>query len=176
MDRKTDIDFVRRVKSGDASAWRKIFSRYFQACVCFVSGITGDAVAAKDIVQDGFMKLWSAKERIGDESNLEGLLYVIMKNGALNFIRSRRAVESENILAKLPDGETDAYERMVAAEKREILRKAVESLPEQRKAVIERKLGGGTNKDISRELNLSEKTVENYVTLARRDLKNKIHS
>lgn len=46
MEEMTDRDFVRRIKSGDAEAWRKIFSRYFLACVRFVSGITGDDAAA----------------------------------------------------------------------------------------------------------------------------------
>ena len=174
MEEMTDRDFVRRIKSGDAEAWRKIFSRYFLACVRFVSGITGDDAAAKDIVQDGFMKLWTSKGRLVEDSNLESLLYVIMKNGALNFLRSRRKTEAGDIFAKLSDADSTADEKMVAEERRVIFRKAVESLPEQRKAVIEKKLGGGTNKEISQELNLSEKTVENYVTLARRDLKNRL--
>ncbi len=170
----TETELVRGVKSGDAEAWRKLFARYFRVCTRFVSGIVGDAAAAKDIVQDGFMKLWTAKGRLCDDSNLESLLYVVMKNGALNFLRSRRTVCGDELFGRLASGECPADEKMAAEERKSSLRSAVESLPEQRKAVIKRKLGGGTNRDISKELNLSEKTVENYVTLARRDLKNRL--
>ncbi len=173
-DGNSDIDLIRGLKVGEQKAWKALFVRYWSTYVRFVEKIVGERAAAKDIVQDMFLKLWANRSRMDEESSVGKLLYVIARNASLNFLRDRKQALPVENLEDREDGNLSADDRIAAAEMNRALSDAVEALSERRKSVIKKKLGGGTNKDISKELGLSEKTVERHVTLARSDLKDKI--
>ena len=65
---------------------------------------------------------------------------------------------------------------LLRKERRKMLDDAVKTLPKQRKTVIDMKMEGETNRSISEELKLSEKTVERHITLALSELRNKFRS
>lgn len=67
-------------------------------------------------------------------------------------------------------------EELLRKERRKMLDDAVKTLPKQRKTVIDMKMEEKTNRSISEELKLSEKTVERYVTLALSELRTKFRS
>jgi len=149
------------------SIWDKQFTK---------GKIVGDMTASKDIVQNVFMKLWKNRDRLDPETSVESLLYVIARNSAFTFLRDRKSfVSVEDSPASYRAG-LSVEEELLLDERRKLLDEAVKSLPEQRRKVIDLKLGGGTNRSISEELKLSEKTVERHVTLALGELKNKVRS
>lgn len=174
MKYNSDIELIRGLKGGEPKAWNALFVRYWSVYVRFVEKMVGDCAAAKDIVQDMFLKLWANRAKLDGDSSIGKLLYVIARNAALNFLRDRKPSVPVEKIAETADRGLSAEDRLAASEMKSLLSEAVESLPEQRRAVIIKKLGGGTNRDISEELGLSEKTVERHVTLARSDLKKKI--
>ena len=176
MKTADDKEFVDGLKRGDAEAWRCLFVRYYAVYVRFVGKIVGDMTASKDIVQNVFMKLWKNRDRLDPETSVESLLYVIARNSAFTFLRDRKSfVSVDDSLASYKAG-LSVEEELLLDERRKLLDEAVKSLPEQRRKVIDLKLGGGTNRSISEELKLSEKTVERHVTLALGELKNKVRS
>lgn len=175
MRNKGDIEFIRELKRGDAEAWRCLFVRYYSVYVRFTAKITGDSAAAKDIVQDMFMKLWKNRDRLDENASLESLLYVIARNSSFTWLRDRRP--SVPVGASVEDAPVASVEdELLDAERIEQLTEAVCSLPEQRRNVMKLKLGGVTNRKISEELGVSEKTVERHITLAIHDLKNRLKS
>lgn len=142
MKHISDTDFVNSLKAGEAKAWKALFVRYWAAYVRFVEKIVGERAAAKDIVQDMFMKLWANRARLDGESSVGRLLYVIARNASLNFLRDRKSALPVGSLEDREDGSVSADEKMAASEMSRMLAEAVESLSEQRKAVIKKKLGG----------------------------------
>ena len=176
MKKAEDRELVNGLKSGDAEAWRRLFVRYYAVYVRFVGKIVGDMTAAKDIVQDVFMKLWNNRGRLEPDSPVERLLYVIARNSAFTFLRDRKSFIPVEKSPAADRAGLSVEEELLINERRELLDEAVKELPQQRRTVIDLKLGGGTNRSISEELGLSEKTVERHVTLALAELKNKVHS
>ena len=168
--------FVSGLKTGDAEAWRSLFVRYYAVYLRFITKIVGDMTSAEDIAQEVFLKLWKSRERLDSETSVEKLLYVIARNSAFTFLRDRKSfVQVEE--SKAADSTLlSVEEELLQKERRKMLDDAVKSLPKQRKAVIDMKMGGGTNRSISEGLKLSEKTVERHITLALSELRTKFRS
>lgn len=168
--------FVSGLKTGDAEAWRYCFVRYYAVYLRFITRIVGDMTSAEDIAQEVFLKLWKSRERLDSEASVEKLLYVIARNSAFTFLRDRKSfaqmeeskIEDKNMLS--------VEEELLRKERRKMLDDAVKTLPKQRKTVIDMKMEGETNRSISEELKLSEKTVERHITLALSELKTKFRS
>lgn len=143
----------------------------------FITKIVGDMTSAEDIAQEVFLKLWKSRERLDSEASVEKLLYVIARNSAFTFLRDRKSfaqmeeskIEDKNMLSV-------EEEELLRKERRKMLDDAVKTLPKQRKTVIDMKMEGETNRSISEELKLSEKTVERHITLALSELKTKFRS
>ena len=122
------------------------------------------------------MKLWKNRDRLDSVASVEKLLYVIARNSAFTFLRDRKSfaqveeskIEDKNMLS--------VEEELLRKERRKMLDDAVKTLPKQRKTVIDMKIEGETNRSISEELKLSEKTVERHITLALSELKTKFRS
>lgn len=176
MGKTDDSGFVNGLRTGDAEAWRHLFVRYYAVYLRFVTKIVGDANSAKDIVQEVFMKLWKNRDRLDSVASVEKLLYVIARNSAFTFLRDRKSfaqVEESKIEDKTM---LSVEEELLRQERRKMLDDAVKTLPKQRKTVIDMKMEGETNRSISEELKLSEKTVERHITLALSELKTKFRS
>ena len=136
--------FVSGLKTGDAEAWRYLFVRYYAVYLRFITKIVGDVSSAEDIAQEVFLKLWKSRERLDSEASVEKLLYVyvIARNSAFTFLRDRKSFvqveESRAADATLLSVE----EELLQKERRKMLDDAVKSLPKQRKAVVDMKMGG----------------------------------
>lgn len=142
MNCNSDIDQIRGLKSGEPEAWKALFVRYWSSYVRFVEKIVGERPAAKDIVQDVFLKLWANRENLDEQSSVGRLLYVIARNASLNFLRDRKSALPAEKMDDRENGELSADDRIAAAEMKRMLADAVETLSERRRSVIKKKLGG----------------------------------
>lgn len=167
--------FVNGLRTGDAEAWRHLFVRYYAVYLRFVTKIVGDVTSAEDIAQEVFLKQWKSRERLDSEASVEKLLYVIARNSAFTFLRDRKSFAQVEE-SKIEDNMLSVEEELLRKERRKMLDGAVKTLPKQRKTVIDMKMEGKTNRSISEELNLSEKTVERHITLALSELRTKFLS
>ena len=148
--------FVSGLKTGDAEAWRYLFVRYYAVYLRFITKIVGDMTSAEDIAQEVFLKLWKSRERLDSEDRK-------------SFVQVEESRAADATLLSVE-------EELLQKERRKMLDDAVKSLPKQRKAVVDMKMGGGTNRSISEGLKLSEKTVERHITLALSELRTKFRS
>ncbi len=141
----SELRLVDLAAEGDREARRELFERYREPAYRVALRITGRPEDALDAVQDGFIR---AFERLGDfqrEAGFQTWLLRIVTNRSLDLLRARKVR-----LAVPLDGEDDdsrlgpvvaAAEDPVDAglERRELaerLRRALESLPAEQRAVI----------------------------------------
>lgn len=117
-----------------------------------------------DVVQESFLRVWkaAAARRI---TSAKAFLFTVARHRALDLIRSQRRspfVEVTDLGGLfVSDHAPDAAAAAATSEEIDLLVEVVESLPARcREIFILRKLKGVSQKDIARQLGLSEQTVQ----------------
>ena len=103
----------------------------------FAEQLLGDGEAAKDVVQDTFLKLWQKPEMLGPVSNPQAFVMKMIRNRCLDLIRARRTTgldeATERTLRVEMRDERDALE---LADTAETIRKLISHLPDQQQTVM----------------------------------------
>lgn len=167
-----DGAIVRKLKAGDQDTLRKLLDRHWDPLVAFAQRTTGGLADAEDLAQTAFVRLWKKRESLKETGSLKGLLYTIVRNLALDEIRSR--TRRDQARASVPPGPSPRtpYEDVQGAELHRLAASAVARLPERRREVFRLvREEGLTYREIAGVLDLSEQTVANHMSLALADLR-----
>ncbi|WP_223551926.1 RNA polymerase sigma-70 factor [Aestuariivivens sp. NBU2969] len=134
---------------------------------------------AEEVLQDVFMKIWYNFEKIDMNKNVTGYLFKITRNTCLDFLRSKRhalALETNSIqqknLLNFHALTNDTASTIIKNELVALINESIESLPEKCRLVfIKSRFEGMKHKQISSELDISNKTVENHISKAIKHLR-----
>ncbi|MGI6574207.1 MAG: RNA polymerase sigma-70 factor [Fermentimonas sp.] len=137
---------------------------------------------AENIVHDIFVELWEKKLEFISHVNLNGYLFVILKNRCIDFLRRKiteqRAMskmQEEYLLTlKLQLESLEVLDNKLLSEPdiETIIQNAIDSLPEKcRQIFVMNKIEGKKQKQIARELNISVNSVESQMAIAYKKLK-----
>jgi RNA polymerase sigma factor (sigma-70 family) len=135
-----DADLVAMAAQGDVDAFGALVTRYQDLAVRVAYLITGDAVAAEDVAQEGFIKAYNALPRFRRDAPFRPWLLKIMANEAKN--QRKRIARRERLtlqassswgeVSRAPTPEECALED----ERRQALLDAIESLSDDDRLVI----------------------------------------
>jgi RNA polymerase sigma-70 factor (ECF subfamily) len=129
---------------------------------------------AEEIVQEKFLFLWERKDSLIIHATYESFMYTAVRNQSIDYLRSRAAklaLNHEELSNELPDS-TDPLKSIEYRELEDKITKILESLPEKCFIVFSlKRFGGLKNNEIAQELKISEKTVLNQLTKAKRLVK-----
>lgn len=166
---QTDDELLILLQKGNERAFTTIYERYHKLLYVVAYKYLKDNDAAKDAVQQIFLKLWEARTLFSIRINLRNYLYTMLKNHLLNEIRNNyTALEKNYELAQ----QTIEYENEILAkleekEMTEQLYHAIDNLPEQKKVVCLYKLKEGlSNQEIAEKMQLSVPTVKTHYSQA----------
>ncbi len=128
-----------QVGTGDRAAFTALYNHLQPVLTRYASGLlAGDREAAADVVDEAFLDIWRSAGRYDGSGSAEGFIHRIVRNKAVDWLRSRREKPGfdEAAAAAVPD-EADiasvVVEKQSAADE---LRRAMERLsPEHREAV-----------------------------------------
>ena len=166
------------LRRGDHDSYEALFKLYYVKFVNFADAIIKDRNAAKDIVQDAFIKIWANRLKLDETQSLENYIYVIVKRLVLNYIRDHRpseSLESDDVqmVQSVPWGGQELI--VIANETSNRIREAVSQMPTQRRKVfVMSRYQGMSNSQIAQTLQISVKTVERHMTLALAELRKNI--
>lgn len=132
---------------------------------------------AEDVVADCFEKLLKmSKEKrhqkfIIDQINLKSLLIVIVKNKCLDVLKTKKNRNRiiDGIKNLWPSTTSNLAQQNITVENFE---KLASCLPEKERQILKLNLDGFKNEEISHQLNISEKTVSNSLSISRKKVKN----
>jgi RNA polymerase sigma factor (sigma-70 family) len=131
-----------------------------------------DKDEAKDILQDGFIKVFDKISQFEGRGHFEGWLRKIMINTALAEYRKKRYLNFESDLSKDIDDGSEHIECDIAVEE---LLDIIKELPSQYKLVFNLyAIEGYSHKEISKMLGISEGTSKSNLSRARDILKKKV--
>jgi RNA polymerase sigma-70 factor (ECF subfamily) len=158
---------VARLQQGDREALRYLYARYADNVYSYVSSIVRDHYEAEDVTQQVFAKLTDSLARY-EERGAPFLSWLVRlaRNAAIDQLRSRRAIPvADPIESEAADDGTDQ-------DRRETLRSALDTLPEdQREIIVLRHLGGLAPAEIAARLGRSESAVNGLHHRGRRALR-----
>ena len=123
-----------------------------------------------DLVQESYMRLLRA--RVGGQvRNARNYLFATARNAALDLVRRERCFPTqsieENSACFALDGNADVAETVGRNQELEILRSAMQALPDRCRQVFTlRKLYGLSHREIAAQLGISERTVEAQINKA----------
>ena len=168
----SDVELVDRLNYGDQHAFDEIYSRYWKDLYSGAFYVMKDQEAAMDLCQDIFVWLWQSRGNL-KMLNIRAYLKTAVKYKASNFIRHGKVkddffakIES---LAKPEPTENDMLE---VKELRQMIRQFADELPKRCGQIFQlSRFEELSNKEIASKMSISEKTVENQLTLALKKLR-----
>ena len=152
---------------GDSNAQRKIYELYSNKMMGVCMRYCRDKETAKDLLHDGFLKVYTHLDGFEGKGSFEGWMRRIMVNTALEFLRKKND-EGYNLDIEeaftLTSSDYGALEMMQADE----LLKIIQRLPDTYRTtfnlfVIE----GYSHKEISDSMNITESSSRVYLTRAK---------
>lgn len=171
-------ELLRRVAKGDETAFRMLFDAYRDRLYFYILRITGSKETAEDVLQNTFLKLWLNRQVLDGVQNFNAWLFRISQNDVMNGLR-RKALEAVLLRGELaqPAPGMEAGELLHYKQVREIIQKAVGTLPpQQRKVYILRREEGLKIKEIADTLDISGLTVKKHLTAAQKTIRNALEA
>jgi RNA polymerase sigma-70 factor (ECF subfamily) len=163
------------IRAGDEQAFEQLFKAYYRNLCNFVHGYVRSRETAEELVQTIFLRLWEKREGWEPVAGVRAYLFAACRNQSLDYLKHQRVVERSAALGRL-DIEREVLagpqpvqpdEATHATELAEAIRRAVQELPERRRAVVVLRWQHHlTNLEIARALGISVKGVEAQVTRA----------
>jgi RNA polymerase sigma-70 factor (ECF subfamily) len=137
-DRVTDEDLLSSARQADEAAFLRLYERHRAPLFRFAYRMLGSTEAAEDAVHDCFLSLMSNPERFdAARASLRTYLYAAVRNLSLKRIRQRTGETAlDDLMEERGEGE-EPLRKVLDAELSEVVRGAVESLPQlQRESLI----------------------------------------
>jgi RNA polymerase sigma-70 factor (ECF subfamily) len=182
----TDQELVKAMLVGDQNALRELILKYQDFVLNTCYKVLRNKEDAEDIAQEVFLEAYKSVSMLRQEENLSFWLYRISFNKSINYYKRQHNVIFRSVLnieslfrINQPDESEDSpvssenpHEDLETKERREILEKALDSLPaNQKKAFILHHYEFLSYKDISSVLKISVSSVESLIFRAKTNLK-----
>lgn len=145
----------------------------------FAGNFLTDRVICEDIVQSVFLRFWKEREKIRIESSLKSFLLRSVQNSCFDEIRHQNTVHEHRShvlrFSSLFEADTENY--ILYSDLYDRLTEALEKMPQELRETFElSRMDGLKYREIARQLNISERTVESRISKAvqflKRELKN----
>lgn len=165
---------LQRLAEGSEAALGELMAEYWGPLAGYANRMLGCEDAADDVVQETFVRLWSARETLHTRGSERGLVYEIARNLTLKRIRHlavRRRTEPE-VRQALVRTIASPLEQAITTERQCAMEQALDLLPGRRKeAFVLLRCQGLSLREAAEVMGLSTQTVANHAVLALKQLR-----
>ncbi len=169
-----DTTLVIECVKGNVRAQQKLFDKFARKMLGVCLRYSKNIEQAEDVLQDGFVKVYSKLKDFKMEGSLEGWIRRIMVNTALDQIRKNGKLLGDTNIDDVGykiENNAFVFEGLVA----EDLMKLVQSMPTGYKVVFNMfAIEGYTHFEIAKTLGISENTSKSQYSRARAYLREKL--
>jgi len=159
--------------------FEQIYNRYSGRVYSFAMQLTkGDTYLSEEIVQVVFMKLWEHFEELKDMDKVLSYLFTTAKRTFLNYCEHETIefVYADYVMTHQSELDNHTEEQQNILFLDTYLKEIVGHMPPMRQRVfVMSRYQHLTNKQIAQQLGISEKTVEVHITLALKELREKLN-
>src|SRR6478672_5628439 len=177
-----DRQLVRRIEGGDEEAFRSLFATYAPSAMARAVRVVRQTQLAEEIVQEAFLTLWR-NPGVFDErrGSVKAWLMTMVHHRAVDAVRreeSQRRRSDEMVVGIREETEdpTDAVVEAVAAPaERDAVRRALRSLPEDQREVLELMYFGGLSQSqVAERIGAPLGTVKSRALLGMRRMRSMV--
>lgn len=171
---KNDAEAIRELAEGSEKAFRFLFEKYFFGVGRIGMKYLLDVKLSQDLAQEIFSAVWVNREKFKEVKHFESYLYTMTKNLALAFLKriAREVLARQEFAREMQMGENNIEHYLNEKEYKELIDQAVEKLRPQQRQIFELgKNQGLSHGVIAQQLEISQQTVSNQMTLALKSIK-----
>lgn len=179
-----DGALIRRYLGGDVKAFDLLVVRHARLAGAVALSVVADYDAAKDVVQESFVKVLEGLATLEDASRFRGWLRNVVRTTALDHLRRRKVVgraaqelpgQDDDGGPALPAPDVGPDDLLARAELRAQVREEIAHLPEsQREVVLLKYLDGRSYEEIADITGLTVNTIESRLFRARATLRRRL--
>jgi RNA polymerase sigma-70 factor (family 1) len=163
----------------DQLAYKELFTGLYPSLIQFVSGIIKSRQSAEEIVSDLFMKIWEKRKTLEEIHNLRVYCFVSARHLSINQLEKQKRQHHADIndyKSRLVHNAPDPEECMISAEMLRRIQEIVEELPPRCKLSFKLvKEYGFKYREAAEILQISEKTIENQLSIALKKISAAVH-
>ena len=168
-----EVEILKQIKEGNKAAFEALFKQYYRMLVIFAAKYLRSNEDAEELVQQVFVSFWEKAPVTDITTSLKAYLYRWTANACLNRIKHLKIKDkyAQYAMQEIQSSFDDNVS-FIEPDLEKDIRKAVENLPEKcREIFIRSRFDNKKNSEIAAELGISEKTVENQMTIALKKLR-----
>jgi RNA polymerase sigma-70 factor (family 1) len=157
------------LKIGSEAAFTQLYHRYSASLYYNMLALVKDESVAEELVQDVFSKIWRRRETIRVDKSFAAYLFVAGRNRVYDFFQQLK--NEHELYARIKAAATEQYshieETLFARENAQLLQKAIDTLPPQRRRAFELcKMQGLTYRQASENMGVSLSTLKDHIAHA----------
>lgn len=174
LDSHTDQEIFQLFKQGEKAAYDEIYNRYWEKLYNYAFHRTMSKDTAFEVVQEIFVSLWSRKETVEIQSSLSGYLFASVRFQMFNHVKQSKLKEQymKDYMLSIDSSANYTEQSVLADDLLEALKNGIDQLPPQCREITRLSLLENWSVDkIAEKLNISNRTVENQLSLGRKHLR-----
>ncbi|PCI24773.1 hypothetical protein COB57_03300 [Candidatus Peregrinibacteria bacterium] len=179
----SDEELILLHLDGDINAFPKLAERHQNAIFRFALSLCKSRQDAQDISQNTFVNVYLSLPKSKTHLSFKPWLFTICANLCKNLFRKKKSInftelehinnegEALSIVNTIPDTKEDAQSTLYKKELQEVVKKAIETLPDKYKVIITmRYFDDFSLKEISKILEIPVNTVKTQIKRAKTNL------
>ena len=186
-----DIELIEKALKGEQSAYDRLMKKYYQMIHNLIFRMIYKKEDVEDLTQEAFIKAFNSLEKFDRQFSFATWICKIATNNSIDYLRKKKlstfsidkeiASDEDNMQFEIPDSNFIPDRNILDSERKKVLEKAIESLPEKyRQVIILRHKEEMDYEDIAEKLNLPLGTIKAHIFRARemlyKNLKDKFGS
>jgi len=155
------IELLRDNRQGE-KAFAEIYERYWKKLTSLAIFKTNSKEIATEIIQEIFIKLWEKRHSVVI-THLESYLFTALKYQIISHLRT--VISNRNITDIYAEPQVNVHETLTADTLKLTIESVIAELPTKTQQVFRMsRFDEKSHKEISSELDISEKSVEYHIT------------
>jgi len=172
---------IERATAGDTAAFEQIMIHSQQRVMAMSWRILGNEADARDASQEVFLRVYKYLGRFKQDQDFFAWVYRITVNVCRDMMKKRQhesdrfgsfAADSSEEVLEIPFEQVDAEQTLLQAQRRELISRAIATLPfKERASIVLRDVEGLSTEEVARALKSSSTTVRSQISSARRKIR-----
>src|SRR6185295_14476089 len=169
---------IERAAAGETAAFEQIMIHSQQRVMAMSWRILGNEADARDASQEVFLRVYKYLGSFKQDQEFFAWVYRITVNVCRDMLKKRQhesdrfglfAADSSEEVLEIPFEQVDAEQTLIQAQRRELISRAIATLPfKERASIVLRDVEGLSTEEVAQILKSSSTTVRSQISSARR--------